>query len=869
MKIFAISIGVTYTDYDHYGESLTPLPSCTTDAKYIHEFGKIFNYDYSTLLLNNQATVANVKNEIIHCSEIAKPGDLVFIFYSGHGSFLVDTNLDEPTGMDQTWCLYDRQIIDDEFRHLWKKFDKGVNILLILDSCHSGTAFKSVKNQALNTFELDYTRMVKSISDNNTNAIFQNNKDLYKPIMNQPFVQEHEVKCSVLGISACQDDEEALAGPYLSLFTRLLITTLSTESHKINNYNDLVQLITAKSQNLEQITPNMSDFGRSSDFFSSNKPFLKSGETYPDSIHNLYSDLVFGNSSVLNRGLGDNGIIVDIQEKSEKKSLQKVGLNRLVTLSEVNSTFLVSDTKLAKSISHPWDRAYELYEELKLKGIDAHVEPDLIPADESIGDENKGVKDSNTYLKTWPKPPVGHPNEFIWHLDNEHSQLAAARDFVKNNLSSEELQIKIAQIDTGYSPHHPAIPENISNGISFIKSELGQPAHDKPTPKWIEQEDHGTATASILAGKKVPEELAYGKGSRTLGAIPFAHVHPIRISDTVALTAILGNTMPFVHAIENAITEKCEVVTMSMGGLPTRAWAKVINKAYEAGVTIVTAAGNSWLKGLGVIAPKKVLYPARFDRVIAATGVAYNNYPYVAKANPEFGKSKAAGGEYMQGNYYPKSAMRTAIAAYTPNVPWSVFKDKEKKDPIILKNGGGTSSATPQIAAAAALWITKNKEELKAKGYYGTWKQVEAVRYALFKSARKRNIIGWEKYYGNGILQARAALDIPVPSEDQLRKSKKARVTLGILKYLKLIVLRKSAGSASTDFDEVKGEMIFQEIIQVLEQDPKLIELYGDIDLLDMAENEQLTSEQFREICLQVAQSPYTSGFFKKTMQIL
>lgn len=76
--------------------------------------------------------------------------------------------------------------------------------------------------------------------------------------------------------------------------------------------------------------------------------------------------------------------------------------------------------------------------------------------------------------------------------------------------------------------------------------------------------------------------------------------------------------------------------------------------------------------------------------------------------------------------------MATAIAAYTPNVPWAMAGCENRID----FNGGGTSAATPQIAAAAALWIAKNKHELST--YPEGWMRVEAVRKALFDSAERK-----------------------------------------------------------------------------------------------------------------------------------
>ena len=64
----------------------------------------------------------------------------------------------------------------------------------------------------------------------------------------------------------------------------------------------------------------------------------------------------------------------------------------------------------------------------------------------------------------------------------------------------------------------------------------------------------------------------------------------------------------------------------------------------------------------------------------------------------------------MQGNYGPDSKMDTALGAYTPNVPWAQI-DCEK---IVDMDGAGTSAATPQIAAAAALWLAEHFDTVSA-----------------------------------------------------------------------------------------------------------------------------------------------------------
>ena len=96
---------------------------------------------------------------------------------------------------------------------------------------------------------------------------------------------------------------------------------------------------------------------------------------------------------------------------------------------------------------------------------------------------------------------------------------------------------------------------------------------------------------------------------------------------------------------------------LSMGDVPSKVWADAVNRAYDAGVVIVTAAGNNYSGG--IIA--SLVYPARFNRVIAACGIIADGSPYY-----RFGKFK-----HMQGNFGPPSRMKTAVGAYTSNMPWA------------------------------------------------------------------------------------------------------------------------------------------------------------------------------------------------------
>jgi hypothetical protein len=269
---------------------------------------------------------------------------------------------------------------------------------------------------------------------------------------------------------------------------------------------------------------------------------------------------------------------------------------------------------------------------------------------------------------------------------------------------------------------------------------------------------------------------------------------------------------------------------MSMAGLPSKTMADAVNKAYEAGIVIVSAAGNSFVKGVQSILPKTTLYPARYDRVISAVGAAFDHKPYLFDIhNPG---SRGLGGEFMQMNFGPDAALATTLAAYTPNLSW--FDCKEDEGPAgvryFVKSGGGTSSATPQIAAAAALYIQHYRKQLDEIAGDEKWKKVELVKAALFSSAFKPDI--YKGYYGNGILRAKNALakapsSFPVPS----RKAQAAQGEGNIFKRLfRLFSGRSAFDNSAQDLNAKLQDMMGMELIQLLHRDQKL---HGYLDQIN------------------------------------
>lgn len=337
-----------------------------------------------------------------------------------------------------------------------------------------------------------------------------------------------------------------------------------------------------------------------------------------------------------------------------------------------------------------------------------------------------------------PAPPdpafPAFPDPF-WYRDANHAGFPGG--------ANDGAGAIVAHFDTGYDPAQLTRPVNLLTALArnFVDSDpnLAKDATDRTTGSFTNL-GHGTGTLSILAG-------AGPNGTPPVGAAPGAGVVPIRVANSVVLfkNGAIAQAFDYVHSLLDDPQTRVHVITMSMGGLASQAWADAVNALYERGVFIVTAAGNNF----GNLPTRNIVFPARFGRVVAACGAMADDRPY---ADLDISK--------MAGNYGPPSKMDTAIAAFTPNTPWARFGCPA----IVDNNGCGTSAATPQVAAAAALWIAANQAAWEA--YPEDWMRVEAVRAALFSTAVALDAT----HFGRGTLRAGDALAFAAPDAATLKR---------------------------------------------------------------------------------------------------
>ena len=137
-KGLGLHIGLNFVDPKHYGGWDGQLAACENDANDMAALAKSRGIK-STVLITKKGTRAAVLAGLRGAAKALKAGDLFFLTFSGHGGQVKDASGEEPDKKDETWCLYDAQLIDDELYFELSKFAAGVRILVLSDSCHSGT----------------------------------------------------------------------------------------------------------------------------------------------------------------------------------------------------------------------------------------------------------------------------------------------------------------------------------------------------------------------------------------------------------------------------------------------------------------------------------------------------------------------------------------------------------------------------------------------------------------------------------------------------------------------------------------------------------------------------------------------------------
>jgi len=250
--------------------------------------------------------------------------------------------------------------------------------------------------------------------------------------------------------------------------------------------------------------------------------------------------------------------------------------------------------------------------------------------------------------------------------------------------------VKVGVIDTGIDLSHPDLKANIKGGYNAIY----------PWKSPNDDNGHGTHVAGIIA--------ALNNSIGVVGVGPKIDLYAIKVLNASGS----GYLSDVIEGLDWAVKNKMKVVNMSLGtDQHIQSFHDAIKNAYNAGVTIVAAAGNSG---------GTVTYPAAYPEVIAVSATDESN---------QIASWSSRGPE-------------VDLAAPGVNI-YSTYKG------LTYKTLSGTSMAAPHVTGAAALIIDKGK--------CGTCTPDE-IRQRLQQTAIDLGDPGTDNLYGAGLVNVYKAL---------------------------------------------------------------------------------------------------------------
>ena len=142
----AICVGI-----NNYPGIFNDLKGCVNDA---NDWSAVLQgYGFSvSVMLDSQATRANVKAALQGLVDSTIAGDVAVFTYSGHGTQVADKNADEGDPYDEAIYVYDGTIIDDELRSILQGIHPQATLVVISDSCFSGSVTRLAGEKAVPRF---------------------------------------------------------------------------------------------------------------------------------------------------------------------------------------------------------------------------------------------------------------------------------------------------------------------------------------------------------------------------------------------------------------------------------------------------------------------------------------------------------------------------------------------------------------------------------------------------------------------------------------------------------------------------------------------------------------------------------------------
>jgi hypothetical protein len=287
-KGLSLHIGLNAVDANHYAGWSGELFACENDARDLAAVATSKGI-VPTVLMTRDATRSRVLAGIRAAAKKLTAGDLFLLTYSGHGGQVPDTDDDEADRRDETMCFFDGQFIDDELYLELSKFAKGVRILILSDSCHSGTVARGAIAEAAATAASSDDARPRMMPRAVAEKTYAEHKAFYDRLqaaaaragrgkLVEPDAALAQVSISdrvstvvksfnpaVILISGCQDNQTSMDGNRNGAFTERLLAVWDRGTFT-GNYTRFHSVI--RSGMLPTQTPNLFTLGTAAPFLS-------------------------------------------------------------------------------------------------------------------------------------------------------------------------------------------------------------------------------------------------------------------------------------------------------------------------------------------------------------------------------------------------------------------------------------------------------------------------------------------------------------------------------------------------------------------------------------------------------------------------
>jgi hypothetical protein len=392
------------------------------------------------------------------------------------------------------------------------------------------------------------------------------------------------------------------------------------------------------------------------------------------------------------------------------------------------------------SVGQSFENAYALRDQLNAD----YVEPLLTL--ETPGSDPAEEYEIATRGGAAEPDPIAEADD-LWSL--KYAAVPEAWQRIRNTSARqagrEAEGVVIAHLDTGFTKH----PENwgvvtpppiaVERGRNYVEG--GTDATDAMSTGLLKHPGHGTASGSVIVS---PEGCQLG-GARlcVTGIAPGARLVPARVHTSVVVFDAKRLAQAIDDAINGELGGPIDIISIAMGGPPSRTLKKVVDEAERRGVLVIAAAGNY---------VRLVVWPARFESVVAVSAVN-------SKCTPWAHASLGAAVDFSAPGQSVWRATFDASGAF------------------IAGMGSGTTFATGTTSGIAALWLAHFRSDPKLQQLRAAGQLTQAFRDAVAHTSWRPEESGakppgvqcdsgvrWPKTgYGVGIIHADALLNRPLP----------------------------------------------------------------------------------------------------------